>query len=250
MAATVLVIDVASPSFALAVAAALLAGLVRGFSGFGAAMILIPVLAALYGPRLAVPVLLLVDIVLTVPMVVGAVRRCAWGEVLPLVAGFVVALPFGVYVLLVADPTVLTRAMAVVVLLVAAAMALGLRRRSAPGRLASVATGGVSGLLGGSIGIGGPPVILFWLSGQDPAARTRANIIAFFGVTGVVALIGFLLAGIMTADVLVLTALLMPAYALGLWAGARAFGRTADGFYRRAALAIITAIGLSTLAFA
>ena len=237
-------------SFGLATATALLAGIVRGFSGFGAAMILVPVLAILYGPRVAVPVLLLVDIVLTVPMVVTAVRRCAWGEVLPLVVGFVVTLPLGVYLLLVADPRLLTQAMAAVVLLVAVAMALGLRRTAPPGRPATLATGAASGLLAGSTGIGGPPVILFWLSGQDAAARTRANIVVFFGFTGVAALIGFAGAGVLTANVWLLTALLMPTYGLGLWLGARAFGRTGDAVYRRIALAVIAAVGCGTLAFA
>jgi uncharacterized membrane protein YfcA len=237
-------------SFGLATATALVAGVVRGFSGFGAAMILVPVLAILYGPRVAVPVLLLVDILLTVPMVVTAVRRCAWGEVLPLVAGFAVTFPLGVYLLLVADPRHLTQAMAVVVLAVAAAMALGLRRTTQPSRPATVATGSAAGLLAGSTGIGGPPVILFWLSGQDAAARTRANIVVFFGFTGIIALAGFGTAGVLTADVLLLTAFLMPTYALGLWLGARAFDHTGDALYRRLALAIITAVGLSTLALA
>jgi uncharacterized membrane protein YfcA len=75
-------------------------------------------------------------------------------------------------VLLVADPALLTRAMAILVLAVAFALALGVRRQRAPGLAATVATGGLAGLLSGSTGIGGPPVILFWLSGQDAAART------------------------------------------------------------------------------
>jgi uncharacterized membrane protein YfcA len=210
-------------------------------------MILVPVLAALYGPRIAVPVILLVDVVLTVPMVVRAVRLCAWSEVLPLLLGLALMLPLGLWVLLVADPALLTRAMAILVLLVALALALGLRRKRAPGRAATVATGGLAGFLSGSTGIGGPPVILFWLSGQDKAVRTRANIVAFFGCTGVVALVGYGTAGILTVRVVTLAALLMPAYALGLWLGSRVFGLADDGVYRRAALAIIALVGLATL---
>ncbi|MFW5833082.1 MAG: sulfite exporter TauE/SafE family protein [Pseudomonadota bacterium] len=234
-------------TFALAATTAWLAGLVRGFSGFGAAMILVPVLAALYGPRMAVPVMLLVDVVLTVPMVVRAVPRSAWSEVSPLLLGFALLLPVGLWVLVVADPVVLTRAMAVLVLLVALALALGLRRRRAPGLAATIATGGLAGLLLGSTGIGGPPVILFWLSGDDGAVRTRANIVAFFGCTGVVALLGYGAVGILTLEVLALAVALMPAYALGLWLGSRVFGLADDGVYRRAALAIIALVGLATL---
>ena len=44
--------------------AAFLAGLARGFSGFGAALIFIPLASAIVGPRVASAVLLVVDAVL------------------------------------------------------------------------------------------------------------------------------------------------------------------------------------------
>ena len=42
--------------FALAVAAVLLAGFLRGFTGFGAALIVVPALSAIYSPTVAVPI--------------------------------------------------------------------------------------------------------------------------------------------------------------------------------------------------
>jgi uncharacterized protein len=210
-------------------------------------MIMIPILSALYAPKVAVPVLLLVDFVTTLPLLRDAVRRCAWREIVPLVGGYAVTLPLGILVLLLADPVLLTRAMAVVVLIVAVAMALGWRRRTAPGRAATLATGGVSGLMAGSIGIGGPPVILFWLSGQDGAARTRANIVVFFALSGIFAMVGYATAGVLTADAAALAVALGLPYGLGLLIGARAFGRTDDGFYRRVALGIIGSVGVTTL---
>lgn len=50
---------------AMFVGAAFLAGLARGFSGFGAALIFIPLASAIVGPRIASVVLLVVDGVLT-----------------------------------------------------------------------------------------------------------------------------------------------------------------------------------------
>ena len=67
-------VDVLSARFAAAVVAALLAGVVRGFSGFGSALILSPSLSALYGPAVAVPVALLLELVLSGPFVPPAAR--------------------------------------------------------------------------------------------------------------------------------------------------------------------------------
>ena len=52
----------------------MLAGVVRGFSGFGSALILSPSLSALYGPAVAVPVALLLELVLSGPFVPPAAR--------------------------------------------------------------------------------------------------------------------------------------------------------------------------------
>lgn len=69
--------------FAWVAAAAALAGLVRGFSGFGAAMIFVPVAGAIYEPKIAVVLLFIFDGLATAPMLVPAFRRCIWREVLP-----------------------------------------------------------------------------------------------------------------------------------------------------------------------
>ncbi|HEY9215782.1 MAG TPA: sulfite exporter TauE/SafE family protein, partial [Ancylobacter sp.] len=50
-----------------AVATALIAGVTRGFSGFGGALIFIPLVSAAFGPRVAAPSLLVIDTVLTLP---------------------------------------------------------------------------------------------------------------------------------------------------------------------------------------
>ena len=67
-------LDVFSAEFAAAVGAALLAGVVRGFSGFGSALILSPSLSALYGPEVAVPVALLLEFALAGPFVPPALH--------------------------------------------------------------------------------------------------------------------------------------------------------------------------------
>src|SRR5882672_12486218 len=54
-------LDLIDERFAWVAAAAALAGLVRGFSGFGSAMIFVPVASAIYEPRIAVVLLFIFD---------------------------------------------------------------------------------------------------------------------------------------------------------------------------------------------
>ena len=69
--------------FIAAVTIAALSGVVRGFSGFGSAMIYMPLVAAVYDPRVAAITLLLVDLVGSTPFAIR-IRSCVAREVLPL----------------------------------------------------------------------------------------------------------------------------------------------------------------------
>jgi hypothetical protein len=237
-----------SADLALAAGGAVLAGVVRGFSGFGGAMVLVPILAATYGPQTAVPVMVLTDFVLTLPLAWAARRRCAWREIMPLTGGYALALPGGIAVLLVADPTLLTRATGLMVLALAALMALGLRRRAATTRRAAAGVGLAAGFLSGSTGIGGPPVVLFWLGGRDAAPQqVRANLIVLFTLVGALSLTLLTASGLNTRTTLTLTAVLMPLYGLGLLTGARGFTGLSERVYRPTALILVAAAGLTAL---
>src|SRR5947209_11576436 len=81
--------------FAAAVAISTLSGFVRGFSGFGSALIYIPLIAAVYEPRIAAPTLLLIDLVGSTPFTIRELPRCNWREVLPITLAAAVAVAFG-----------------------------------------------------------------------------------------------------------------------------------------------------------
>jgi uncharacterized membrane protein YfcA len=129
----------------------------------------------------------------------------------------------------------------------AAAMALGLRRETSAGRRTAAGVGLASGFLAGSTGVGGPPVVLFWLGGRDTAPQVRANLIVFFTVVGAFSLTLLTASGLADRATLTLTAVIMPVYGLGLVAGARGFSGLPEPVYRPAALVLIAAAGVMAL---
>lgn len=233
--------------FALIAAATLLAGLVRGLVGFGGALILVPILSLFLGPVTAVPVLNLVDGVATLPLVPDAVRRCRWAEVVPLLVGAVLLLPAGVWVLRYTDPTVLRHVMSVVILGIAGCLAAGARYARSPGRAASAGVGALSGLMSGSIGLSGPPIVLFWLGGQADARTARANMIAYFALSTIAVIATMAGNGLFTWPVLRLSIVLMPIYATGVLLGARGFRHASERAFRLFALGLIAAVALVSL---
>jgi len=219
-------------------AAALVAGIVRGFSGFGAAMIFMPVAGALWDPRAAVVMILVFDNIAALPLVRRALPLCAWRDVLPMAAGAAIGLPIGARLLAVADPHVLRWAIGALILATVVAMALRLRPRLPESRAAAAGVGAASGLAGGSTGLSGPPVVLFWLSGDAEVRRVRANILVFFALSGALGIAALGANGLLTGERVAAGAALLPVYAIGMYIGARRFAGAGERGYRRVALGL------------
>lgn len=232
---------------ALAIAAVLIAGGLRGFSGFGAAMVVMPALGGLYGPVTAIVVLTLIDAVASLPLLVGAVRLCRWRDIGWLLLPFGVTLQLGIAILATADPLALRIAMAVLILAAVAALATGWRLRRPPSAGRTVAVGSAAGLMGGATGIAGPPIILFWLAGQDDGPVVRANVIVFFALTSVFTLATLASRDLFAAEAVVLAGLLLPAYAGAIGLGAYLFRRSRPERFRPLALGLVALIALASL---
>ncbi len=233
--------------WAIVLGATVTAGLVRGFSGFGTALVMVPPLSLVFGPTVAIPIMSLVDLPGTLGLIPNAVRRAAWREVAPASLGAAICLPFGVYVLIVADQEILRWVMSAMILLLVALLASGWRYGRRPTPPVSAGVGSVAGLMGGAVGVPGPPVILFWLGSRADAAVVRANIIIFLAILTVTSYVSFTVGGLFTRDVFVVAVFLMPVFAASIWLGAHGFRFASERTFRLLALGIIAAIALLSL---
>lgn len=235
---------VADPRFVLAAAVALIAGLVRGFSGFGSALIYVPLVSAIYEPRLGVITLLIVDFVSGAPFAIREAGRCNWRELLPVAIAAAATVPVGALALQYVDPIALRWAIAGLVMILLALIVSGWRYQAPPTLAASVGVGLFSGVSAGAVQIAGPAVIIYWLGGPNSAAVVRANLMVFFVLLEIVSGVTYYARGLLTADVLLLSLLLGPIFILAMLTGALMFRAAADQTYRRVSYAII---GLSAL---
>lgn len=237
----------ADSRFVAAVAIAALAGLVRGLLGFGSVLIYVPLMAAVYEPRIAAGTILLIDFFTTAPYAIPEIPRAKWREVLPIWIAAAVSVPFGTMVLLVADPLLLRWCIAVTVVGLVLVLASGWRYHGQPRLPITIGVGLVSGFGGGAAQISGPPVLLYWLGGAAPIVTVRANLIAYFALHGAVLVAAYLLQGVLTPQVLALFLLLALPFFLGVNIGARLFRGVSDRQYRRLAYALIAVAALISL---
>ena len=89
--------------------------------------------------------------------------------------------------------------------------------------------------------------MMFLLAGPENAARNRAAIILYFFLTQIAGILIFWAGGLLTYKALWIAVPMIPTILLGTWVGARMFGKASDALYRRVALTLLLAIGLSTL---
>jgi uncharacterized membrane protein YfcA len=237
----------AEPLFWVAATAAFLAALIRGFSGFGAGLVFMPVGAACFDPKTAAGVLFVIDTILILPFVARAVRIVDWPDVLPLGLGAVLAVPAGALVLFTVDPVALRWGLSIAILVSVGILAAGWRYRGRTRAWLSLIVGGLAGFMSGAAQIPGPPVLIYWLGRDVVSATMRANAIVFFLFTTVISGIAFVIGGIFTAEVMVLSAALFPVYAAGILIGSRMFGLASETTYRRIAYASILFVAAASL---
>ena len=237
----------ADPRFAYALGIATLAGLVRGFSGFGSALIYMPLISAIYNPAVAAPTILLIDTLCGLPFAIHAWPQANRREVLPVAVGGVVGVPLGVLALVYVSPLSLRWFIAGLVLIAVAVLAAGWRYHGKPTVPAALGVGALSGFGAGAVQIGAPPLLVFWLGGKNSAATVRANIMVYFILQGTLSMLLYLYSGLFDAQTTVLSLMFGVPFALAMFAGAYWFHGSSDALYRRVAYLIIGFAGLASL---
>lgn len=234
------------PAILATLLAALLAGTARGFSGFGAGLIFIPLASAALGPHLAVPLLLLIDNVMALPLLPHAWKVAARREVGIVSAGALLGTPIGVWILLRADPLSVRWAVCAIAVGMLLLLASGWRYHGKPKLPLSLGVGVSAGVLSGLAQMGGPPVLTYWLGGAIPAAKVRGNLTLFFAIAGGISFVAFAFSGLIGAA-LVLALVTGPVYGAGIWLGSRLFGLATEAQFRRICfllIALAAVIGL------
>lgn len=231
--------------------ATFVAFVVRGVSGFGSSLVGIGALSLLLPPAQVVPAFLALELVTSVGLLPSVWRDVDWRSLRWLVAGCVVATPFGLALLIALDPAP-TRVVVFAALLAVSAFMLSPAARRvqswpAPGPAGVFAVGCGTGVLNGLAGIGGPPAIVFYFATRTVAAG-RASLIAFFVFTDAYALAWAGAGGLLQSSAWRLIALALPFALLGIAVGKRLYLRLQPATLLRMVWALLCGLGALGLA--
>jgi uncharacterized protein len=236
---------------AIAVCAiAFVSGTARGFSGFGSALIFMPLASSIAAPRLVAALLLIIDFIAAAPLLPNAWKQADRKATAIMVLGALVGVPIGTYFLSRLEPVTTRWIISGFVLALLLLLLSGWRYRGKDDAAISVGIGGLSGFCSGLAQTGGPPIVGYWLGRPIASVTARANILLFFGASDFFSVVSYSLTGLITADSIRFSLVVGPVYAIGVWFGASLFGKASEALFRAICYALIAAavlIGLPAL---
>lgn len=239
--------EILTLSFLAAAVMAVVAGMVRGFAGFGAAMVMTPVFSALYGPEVGISLCLLEEIIVALPLLPRALPHVDWRRIGILCLAAVVGAPLGNLALTQVSPEPMRWAISAIVLTAVVLLASGWRYHGPMRTTPTAIAGVISGFLNGLSGMAGPPIAFYYLAGREPVEKVRANLTTYFVFVDLIALVLFLSRGLVGWHTGVMGLFLAPAVVLGGVIGERLFPLASEGFYRKLALALLVAVAIGSL---
>jgi len=234
-------------SLIVSIVAVFVAGIIRGYSGFGFAMVAVTSMSLLLPPVQVVPTVLVLEILASLRLVPQVRKDIDWYSLRWLLIGSFVGIPFGVYLLATIPAAPMRISISLMVLIASISLMRGFAWKRMPGIILILITGLACGMLNGAAAIGGPPVILFYLSSPAGVKTSRASIIAYFLGIDTLCLIMAAVQGLMTFQTLLLTVVCLVPLLLGITIGSRMFIKIDQTSFRRHVLILLILLSIAGL---
>ncbi len=222
------------------------AGVIRGLTGFGGPLILVPTLSFVYEPASAVATVMLVDLAANFALLRDATREANWRTFGFIAVGATVTLPIGGYLMLHADPRIVRTLVYGSVALLSLLLLSGWRYRGAYSDGKLFGAGAVNGLIVGATSFGAA-LYPFLLGNGDTPRTGRANFILWALFCSLAALAVVFTGNRAGAAEFSRAVLLVPTYVLGTYAGKRFFHRVNDAALKRIVLLTLIAVSAAGL---
>ncbi len=223
-----------------------LGSFVQGTIALGYALVAVPILILFLPPQTAIPVLLVTGLFVCAFILWESRKWLSFRSMIPVSIFGVAATPLGTWLLLVLEIDSFKIFIGAVISTIAILFLIGFRREIKNEKLASLPIGIISGVLQGSLTMCGPPVILFLMNQGVEKRVFRANFAGFIMVMNISAFISFFVTGLITSEVLKLTLYFFPAMLIGVFSGIFLSRHINESLFRRIALIIVAAGGLSS----
>ena len=225
----------------------LFGGFVKGLSGFGTVLVIIPLLMVYIDIKTVIPFIYLIEFVGTVLLLLQLLKSLNWKEIYPLLVGFVPGVMIGVFYLKMLDTGILRVILGIILVTYSA---YGLFFEISNIRIWkgwAYLVGFLSGGLGGTIGANGPPVIIYTSAQPWSNDKIRVTLQGFFSLACPITIIIQAYNGLITNTVLKYFGFSLPIFLLGIYMGSRLYGTLKNRTYKRVIFLMLAFLGSFTI---
>lgn len=233
--------------FAAALAIIIAGGIVRGFTGFGSGLVMVPLLALLWGPVEALATMVGLGTFATLQLIPRAIPLTNWRDVGPMIAGSLALTPAGTALLISLDPALVKKIIAALVLLATFITLRGWTYKGPRGLVPGFISGGLTGLINGLAGVGGPATVLYLLALPGKPETHRANIVSAMAVVTTSVFVSMIVAGAVTQRVITHVAIFLIPSIISVWTGVKMFHVLPSKLFRLIILWFLVAISVTIL---
>ena len=226
---------------------ALGAAAIRGLTGFGMAIILVPLLCIVIRPDEAVILAILLQFMIGPVGIRTILRDMHLKTALPIILTAVMATPFGIYLLAITPPDIARLIIAGIAIGAFLMLFVPQNRTRIPGTPVALASGVLAGILTGFAAMPGPPVVIFYIREAFSAHTARASMMLVFFATATTGTFVAALGGLIEVRIIILAFIMLIPMLVGNWAGAKAFGRISPPLWRGAVAVLLGVAGLSAV---
>ncbi len=236
------------PHYPLVLLFVLLGAFTQGLTGFGSALVSLPLLVLVMDIRVAVPFSVLNGLLITSLLSLQLKSHLDWRKIGPLLGGFVPGVAVGVAFLKNTGEPLFLLLLGLMLVAFALYRLLAHPRPHRLGKGWGVGAGLASGAISAAFSAGGPPSIIYaTMTGWDKH-EIKATLSIYFFLGGIFTAAAHLLSGLTTLGVAELFGWSIPAVVLGVWGGSRLYGCFRTESYLRLVLVALLIMGAIMLA--
>ncbi|MEN8257926.1 MAG: sulfite exporter TauE/SafE family protein [Thermodesulfobacteriota bacterium] len=207
------------------------AGLLQGISGFGAALLAMPLLVLVLEVREAVTLTLLNTLTINLFLSLQLKSHLDWRKILPLAVGCVPGVYVGVTILKNVNSAMIKCSLGTLIIAYGLSCLYGRLSQKSINKGWAYAAGFATGTIGGAFSAGGPPTIIYTTLTGWKKDEIKATLSSFFFFTSALAASAHYLTGLMTHHVLTLFGVAALPVLSGVFFGSRLYKKLQSNSY-------------------
>jgi len=211
--------------FYLIIGIVTLAGFIQGLSGFGSAIIAIPLLSFFLDIKTSVALVTMLGIIIGLINTRELFAHSDFRRLTPLIASALAGIPIGVMFITSMKESIVLFVLAILLIVYSIYSLKGLKFSLFSHPYFAYISGFFSGYLGATLSISGPPVIVYTAAQNWPAKEKKSLLTNYFLLVSIFTAIGFYISGMLNDRVMILFGYSVIPLIIGTYLGILAFNK-------------------------